>query len=133
MLANKLYTAGSIDISGSMDKISAEVRLHPEHPLFGGHFPGNPILPGVCTLQIIQELLEFNQGKKLMMSRASSIKYLGFVNPVLTPVLRVILDLKKTDSGGIGCNATVATENGVACVFKGEFIAFPVSSSHIQQ
>jgi 3-hydroxyacyl-[acyl-carrier-protein] dehydratase len=133
MLANKLYTAGSIDISGSMDKISAEVRLNQEHPIFGGHFPDNPILPGVCTLQIIQELLEVTQGKKFMMSRASSIKYLGFVNPVLTPVLTVILDLKNTESGSIGCNATVATENGVACIFKGEFIAFPVSSSRMQQ
>ncbi|MFQ7386709.1 MAG: hypothetical protein ACLRM8_02525 [Alistipes sp.] len=29
------------------------VRLDASHPVYRGHFPGHPVLPGVCTLQLV--------------------------------------------------------------------------------
>ena len=31
------------------------VRLDASHPVYRGHFPGHPVLPGVCTLQLVRE------------------------------------------------------------------------------
>ena len=33
------------------DRLAFRVRLDAAHPVYAGHFPGNPVLPGVCTLQ----------------------------------------------------------------------------------
>ena len=30
------------------------VRLDASHQVFRGHFPGHPMLPGVCTLQLVR-------------------------------------------------------------------------------
>ena len=32
------------------------LQLHPEHEIYQAHFPGNPITPGVCQVQIVAEL-----------------------------------------------------------------------------
>ena len=32
-------------------KQEIEIELNPGHVLYQGHFPGQPVVPGVCTLQ----------------------------------------------------------------------------------
>jgi 3-hydroxyacyl-[acyl-carrier-protein] dehydratase len=36
---------------------SVRVPIAPDHPAFAGHFPGNPLLPGVVLLAHAQEVL----------------------------------------------------------------------------
>jgi 3-hydroxyacyl-[acyl-carrier-protein] dehydratase len=121
MLQNDLYTIRDFGLSETGDKISAKILLNKEHPVFKGHFPGNPILPGACTVQITLELLEKGIGKELMLTKASNIKYLGFINPVTTPEVLFDLAIKNTDTGLIGCNTTVSLSGTVLCSFKGEY------------
>ncbi len=40
------------------ESISQSYRVASEHPCFAGHFPGNPIVPGVVILDYINNLLE---------------------------------------------------------------------------
>jgi 3-hydroxyacyl-[acyl-carrier-protein] dehydratase len=103
----------------------AEIELDASHPLFEGHFPGNPILPGVCTVQIIRELLEQSMQKSLSMTKAGNIKYLGFVNPVTMPVLMFQLQIKSAEAADIICSATVSAHGASVCSFKGEFSPTP--------
>ena len=39
------------------DDLGATVRLLPESAVYAGHFPGYPITPGVCLVQIALELI----------------------------------------------------------------------------
>ena len=39
------------------ESFSVEVELLPNHAIYGGHFPGQPVVPGVCTLTIIRECI----------------------------------------------------------------------------
>lgn len=39
-------------------KREIEIELNPGHALYQGHFPGQPVVPGVCTLQMIKESAE---------------------------------------------------------------------------
>lgn len=121
MLLNKLYKVRSLNENPDGSGFLAEIELDANHPVFEGHFPGNPILPGVCTVQIIKELLELSVQKSLRMTRAGNIKYLGFVNPVTMPVLTFQLQAKKLESSGISCSAMVSANAQVVCSFKGEF------------
>lgn len=57
------------------------IELNPTHPIYNGHFPNNPIVPGVCTLQIIRECSEDIMGYKMRMTQLSFCKFLAVVNP----------------------------------------------------
>jgi 3-hydroxyacyl-[acyl-carrier-protein] dehydratase len=116
-----LYQIHSFTVNG--DIIEATVILSKEHPVFEGHFPGNPILPGVCTLQITRELIQKAVGKNLMLSKAANIKYLGFVSPVSTPAVDFSILLKHEDGEIISCATKVTAGGNVSCSFKAEYKA----------
>ena len=107
--------------SKSVNKLTVQIEINREHPIFTGHFPGNPILPGAATLQILKEIISEHLGKKVCISKAANIKYLSFINPAINHVIDFDIDLKETDPGVLSCNATVHYENTVYCSFKGEF------------
>lgn len=76
------------------DTYIAIVMLNAKHDIFKGHFPGNPVTPGVCMMQIIKELTQQITGEKLMMKQATNVKFMALINPEQTPELRVELDVK---------------------------------------
>jgi 3-hydroxyacyl-[acyl-carrier-protein] dehydratase len=121
MLLNNLYTIESLAFSESKDKVIAHILLNRDHRIFEGHFPGNPILPGVCTVQIASEIIGKAMGKELMLTHAGNIKYLGFINPVLMPKVQFDLFIKPMENGVIGCSAMVSAGGNTLCSFKGEY------------
>lgn len=74
-------------------KFEAFVTLNNEHEIFEGHFPGNPVTPGVCMMQIIKELTEEITGKALFMKQSSNVKFMAIINPNTNPKLKLNLDL----------------------------------------
>lgn len=75
--------------------LQVQVRLQPEHSIFLGHFPGNPVTPGVCMLQLIKELVEKQLDKKLFLSRGVNVKFTARINPFEQPLLKVLLDISE--------------------------------------
>src|SRR5690349_7128549 len=67
---------------GNKTKIAAHLTINKSHPIFDGHFPGLPIVPGVCMVQIVKEITEYQLSKKLVMTSASNIKFLSVINPL---------------------------------------------------
>lgn len=44
-----------ISLENTVDsKYKAVISINEQHDVFKGHFPGNPIMPGVCMMQIIK-------------------------------------------------------------------------------
>lgn len=74
--------------------VTARIRIDPGHGIFKGHFPGKPVMPGVCMIQIIKELTERSLGKELFLSVASNVKFMAIINPETDPEL--ILELAIT-------------------------------------
>ncbi len=52
-----------------------------DFPGFRGHFPGRPILPGVCLLQTVLVLAEAGSGKKQLLSGVRQLKFFRVVQP----------------------------------------------------
>lgn len=75
----------------------ANIKLNENHKIFKGHFPGNPVTPGVCMMQIIKELTEEFTGKKLFLKSASNVKFMAIINPYETPNLQLQLTISETD------------------------------------
>lgn len=75
----------------------ANIKLNENHEIFKGHFPGNPVTPGVCMMQIVKELTEEFTGKKLFLKSASNVKFMAIINPYETPNLQLQLTISETD------------------------------------
>ena len=74
------------------DDLGATVRLLPESAVYRGHFPGYPITPGVCIVQIALELV--GQAGHSGLVAAKNIKFTSPVFPEEGKVLRFNLSGK---------------------------------------
>lgn len=74
------------------------IRLNANHVIFKGHFPGNPIVPGVCQIQLVTEILEEYLGRPLFLKQVVNIKFLTVLKPDETERLSVIFK-KVVDAG----------------------------------
>lgn len=63
------------------NKAVFKLRLNPAHPVYTGHFPGMPVVPGVCMLQMVKECVSMYTGAALRYETVISCKFLAVVNP----------------------------------------------------
>jgi 3-hydroxyacyl-[acyl-carrier-protein] dehydratase len=96
MLLKDFYTITSLEKTAET-KYLATILINEEHEVFKGHFPGNPIMPGVCMMQIIKELTEQITSNSLFMQSLSNVKFMALINPFNTPELRLELDITTTE------------------------------------
>jgi len=83
MLAGSFFTIENLVVDGN--KVSARFRLEPSHIIFGGHFPARPVMPGVCMVQMIKEVLELVLDRKTQLKSARNIKFLNVLDPNVYP------------------------------------------------
>ena len=130
MLRHKLYKVNSIksatgDPGNSAGlQYSISVSLQPDHEIFKGHFPGNPVLPGVSKLEIARELAEDILGCECMLAQASQIKFLNMINPEKHPLFEYDLKLMKISEGEYDMNASVGSGTVVFMKMKGRLKEF---------
>ena len=53
----------------------------PDHPVFAGHFPGRPIVPGVMLLDAVLDAIATATGIALDACEISSVKFLSPAGP----------------------------------------------------
>lgn len=73
----------------SVSMVTSTVVINKSHKIFEGHFPGQPVVPGVCMIQIVKEILESHLNRELIFSAASNIKFLSVINPEVNNQLNV--------------------------------------------
>ncbi len=75
------------------------VRLNSEHAVFRAHFPGEPILPGACIVQMVQDLYETWSHRQAEIAQVSNLKFLTVITPAEVTELEVMLEVKKEEAG----------------------------------
>lgn len=96
MLLKDFYEVQLID-KISDQKFVATILLNEKHEIFKGHFPGNPVTPGVCMMQIIKELTQNVTGFSLQLKSSSNVKFMALINPEETPELKLELEILPND------------------------------------
>lgn len=109
-LIDSLYRIESQDTAPG--KATYAIALDAAHAIYAGHFPGNPITPGVVILQIISELAELTLGRGLRVKEFVNVKYLSVLSPVEHPRAVVELQLSEAD-GQVKVKAAI-TADGAA-------------------
>lgn len=59
----------------------AEVELRIDHPVYAGHFPGQPVVPGAYTLRMLRELTERAVGCALYFDTMREAKFTSMLVP----------------------------------------------------
>jgi 3-hydroxyacyl-[acyl-carrier-protein] dehydratase len=111
MLKDSLYTLEKID---SLDaQINAQVKLNAQHPIFKGHFPDIPVLPGVAMMQMIKDILEFQEEQDLQISKAGNMKFLQMVNPEKTELLDIVINITERNEEYLKIKAQINAETTI--------------------
>lgn len=106
-LENDIYTLQSIDCDSS--RCNAVIVLNPDSAIYKGHFPGNPITPGVVIIGIARELIEHALGLSLTLTGVPSVKYMSVLTPTSSPKVTYILEFT-ADNDKVKAKATVKNE-----------------------
>jgi len=87
--------------------ISASFTFPKEFPGFNGHFPGKPILPGVCKIQAVIVVLEELHKRQIIIKEVHLAKFFA---PV-TINERIILIIQQESCGNAELVAKVQVKN----------------------
>lgn len=112
MLNDFYATTGFESSPGSLQ---AQLTFNPDHDIFKGHFPGQPVVPGVCMIQIAKELLEHELGQQLLLRKGHQVKFLQLLVPDREQATDAALSWQK-DEDGYTVQATF--KRGSDTVFK---------------
>lgn len=97
LLKDNLYRLN--ELHKEEGQVLATISLNADCDIFKGHFPGNPITPGVAQLEIIKEILSTHYKRAIQLKSISNCKYLAILNPVETKEISVKLVINESEEG----------------------------------
>ena len=74
------YSLNNLKQSAS-GEVSASVEMTQDSPWFSGHFPGEPILPGVAQLGMVFDAIRQSSNQSLKISGVSRVRFKQIVRP----------------------------------------------------
>ena len=112
------YELKNLKKSDSM-QISADIQVPPDSPWFCGHFPGEPILPGIAQLGMVYYAINRSGDQNLEISNISRVRFKQIIRPNdrLNITTRPQKDRDKSYSfrimvaGKVACSGVMELEN----------------------
>lgn len=113
---NKIFDQTDFDLA-----LEQRIRFNEKSDIFGGHFPGNPVVPGVCQVQMVREMMEEALQKRLLLTEADTIKFTNLINPIEYPEITISLKSKIQSEELYQVNAVFQNCETVFTKFRGKF------------
>lgn len=122
MLKDDFYTILALD--AQTETVNVTLQLNEAHAIYNGHFPGQPVVPGACLMQMVKEIAEVIIDSKLEMLKASELKFLLPVNPIDNNLLQGTIHYVIEDNNQINVVASFLQDNKLCfkskITFKGK-------------
>ena len=119
MLLNDFFHINDLQTEGF--DVKATIIINADHKIFEGHFPGHPIVPGVCMMQMLKEIIEQVTQKMTNLIKAHDMKFLALIDPSRNNNIQVSLKYSIETDGSIILNATLYKDELTHFKFKGQF------------
>jgi 3-hydroxyacyl-[acyl-carrier-protein] dehydratase len=113
MLLNDFYSI--LQHVPAASSVKAKIAINKRHKIFKGHFPGIPVVPGVCMMQIVLEMMEVSTGKQVSLIAADTMKFLSVINPEQNKEIDLVINYTE-DAGRLVINANLF--EGTVIFFK---------------
>lgn len=122
-LKNELYIINAKHTG--CEPINYALSLNAQHVIYQAHFPGNPITPGVCIVQMAKELLEDYLQHSLEVVKIKNVKFLSTISPIESQTLEVLISHIKEQAEGREISASVIVQSGNTVCTKLSFTCRP--------
>jgi len=110
MLENKLYLIEHKEVTN--ESVVYTIRQNKNNEIFKAHFPGNPITPGACLIEIAKELCEHFVGKKLTVQSVKNVKFISLITPIANEFLKFHI-ATTTEDDAIHAKVQILAEGNV--------------------
>ncbi len=110
-----------LELVSKDNKVKSKIKLNENHAIFEGHFPGTPIVPGVCQIQIVGEIASEVLQQKLMLQQARNIKFTHVIDPIKHGILDIDLQIENKEQA-FSVRASIFSGDSVFLKFKGLFV-----------
>jgi 3-hydroxyacyl-[acyl-carrier-protein] dehydratase len=98
MLQGDFFTITTLQ--ADHNTVNAILEINAAHRIFEGHFPGQPVVPGVCMMQMVKEVMEKVIGHTTRLVKADHLKFLSMVNPNENNTITAQLKYTQNNNGG---------------------------------
>jgi len=119
MVADEIFSIESLIHSDNV--IKAGLSVNAVSPIFEGHFPGQPVVPGACMLQILKDVLESALGYSIQLKKGDNLKFVGMIEPMRTNAIVLELTYKLIETE-MSVNAKLVDGDSVCFKFQGTFV-----------
>ena len=119
ILAGDFYTV--VNPVSDDNSMQAIIKINAGHNIFKGHFPEQPVVPGVCMMQIVKELLESTTGRLLRLQTGLDLKFLSVIDPRQNDTVHAETNYTVLASGDINVTARLFYNEITFFKFKGVF------------
>lgn len=113
----------------SIDKISHEdatisvmLGINADSEILKGHFPGHPVVPGACMLQIVKEVLERTLNHSVRLKKADQLKFMIMIDPTNTSTVTLDMTYKNAEDDTIVVTAKLSNPDALYFKFQGSFV-----------
>lgn len=80
------------------EETTYRISLIPSCVIYNAHFPGMPITPGVCQIQIVKELLEDYLNKAVVIQGVKNAKFVSVLSPENKSIKITLSKIKHEDN-----------------------------------
>jgi len=95
-----------------------------KHIIFEGHFPTEPILPGVCMVQFVRESIEMLYNKKIKLISSKTVKFIHIIGPRIEQNLVLELKINYTDNNVYETRAIIKNDTTTFFQMRGNYAEF---------
>ena len=137
MLAGDFFEIVSIQ-ELSLQKPDAEkyqvlFKINPSHPVFNGHFPDQPVVPGATLVEIIKECTEKIKNTAFYLTEASNIKFLKVIIPQINDTLETEITIIRLNQDEFKIQGCILDEEHICMKFDGVFRKKKVTDNGLLQ
>ena len=104
------------------DTVITRLKWNESHAIFKGHFPGQPVVPDVCMIQLVMEVLETSLGKRLQLLRSDNIKFLHFIDPGVHQDVDMQIRFTHPDEKSLSVSASLQKDDLTFFRFQGNYL-----------
>lgn len=116
-LENNFYKILSEDKQGD-GTTTYKVAILPDCNVYEGHFPGDPVCPGVCNIETIKECASRLTGKPLRIKSIKQCRLTAIATPTVCPEVNVKVSADAKEDSYVVV-ATIADDKQTYMEFKG--------------
>ena len=119
ILKDKFYKINALKFEDNV--LEATISIDAKHTIYEGHFPNNPVTPGVVQLELVKEILGTHFNRQIHLRSLTTSKFLAVLNPEKTPEATFKMTVIEQEDQSLKVSGQLSNSEGICLKFSGIF------------